>query len=235
MKGANPTIALTLVIVLTLLPACAAYQARQQVEKVLRDDQLRVHAWYAAHAELIKACTSPPTRADCAPRYVKKTPWVVEVDDWEWVAMPSYNVIVAVHEYALRTLTPDPPVYIEYTIAAARYLATKVDAGELSPEGFRVAFSKVWEWMRGQMGQHYELVALSLKKAEESDKRVWETVGSIAVGLAIVLGAAVVAAAAASAAVPPPPPPVICNVQHHSVQYGRQYPPVYTGSTIICH
>src|SRR5437660_9638403 len=83
---------------------------------------------------------------------------------------------------AMRAFTPDPPLYIETLLAAARYFAVKTDAGELSPDGLREAFSEVWKWTTEQMRQHHEFLVVSLRQAEESDRQAWQTVGIVAVG-----------------------------------------------------
>lgn len=168
-------------------------------------------------------CMGPERRSDCGRRYVKESPWTDEVDDWTWVVMPSYSTIVDVHEQEIRKRTPAPPLYIEYTIAAARYLAARTDRGDLSPEGFKEAFSKVWVWMAAQLDQHEEILTRNMAEAETASKQAWQTVGNIAAGLGVVLGAALVAAAAvASRPAPPtvtvvPPAPtyrmVFCQAQ----------------------
>lgn len=166
--------------------------------------QQRTIAWYQAQARLVRMCTGRERRSDCDRRFIKESPWTDEVDDWIWVVMPSYSTIVDVHEEEIRKRTPAPPLYIEYTIAAARYLATRTDRGDLSPEGFKEAFSRVWGWMAAQMDQHEEILTRNMAQAEAASRQARQTVGKIAAGLGVVLGAALVGAATAASRPAPP-------------------------------
>jgi hypothetical protein len=195
-----------LIAALVSLPGCAAVEARRKLHKVVDDERLRMQAWFVAREHLVAAC-QPPMPDRCDSRLIKMTPFTNQIDDWEWHVLPPYLTIVSVHEKALRMLTPEPPAYIEYGIAAARFLADKVDSGTLSPEGFREALSQVWVWMGGEMRNHTALMVTSLREAEVADQKTRDTVGAIALGLAVVLGAAIVAASARPSYAPAVPLP----------------------------
>ena len=180
--------------------------------------QQRSVAWYQAQTRLVKMCTGRDRRSDCDKRYMKESPWTDEVDDWIWVVMPSYSTIVDVHEEEIRKRTPAPPLYIEYTIAAARYLAARTDKDDLSPEGFREAFSKVWVWMAAQMDQHEGILTRNMAEAEAASKQAWQTVGKIAAGLGVVLGAALVTAAAVASR-PAPPTAIVVPAPTYRMVY----------------
>jgi hypothetical protein len=78
-------------------------------------------------------------------------------------------------------------------VAAANFLAEKVDAGELSPDEFRDAFKRVWVWMADEMRSHTALMVQSLREAEEADGKTRDAIGAVALGLAVVLGVAIAA------------------------------------------
>lgn len=209
---ADRLIALTLSILLVFAQACSTYQARREAVQFEIEGRERVIAWYQAQTRLVNMCRWPERRSDCAKRYMKESPWTDEVDDWIWVMMPSYSTIVDVHEEEIRKRTPAPPLYIEYTIGAARYLAARTDRGDLPPEGFKEAFSKVWAWMAALMDQHEEVLTRNIAQAEARSNQAWQTVRNIAAGLGVVLGTALVVAAAASAAAASRPAPEIVTV-----------------------
>jgi hypothetical protein len=228
MKTGLPLILLTSAIV----AGCSSYQARQEALQYQADMQQRSIAWYEAQTRLIQMCSGSQALPDCAPRYIKETPWTDRTDDWAWLTLPPYSTIVTVYEEAIRKRTPTPPLYIEYTIAAARYLGEKTDQGLMSPERFRAAFSEVWVWMSAQMQTHGVILANSFSEAQARDNQTWQTVQSLSRGLGAVLGAAVVAASARPAAVNPVVTPAYRPVSCNAVTMGR-YSTRYT--TIQCY
>jgi hypothetical protein len=133
----------------------------------------------------------------CDVRLVKLTNGAT-FDDWDWVWLPNYTTIVAVHEDELRSRVK-PKVYEEYILGLSRYLAKRVDSGDISPQQFMHAFNEGWKWLYAKMEEEHVLLQSNLQAAQEADAATWNTLSSIATGLATVATVAIVATAAVNA------------------------------------
>jgi hypothetical protein len=135
-------------------------------------------------------------------------------DDWDWVWYPNYTTIVAVHEQELRNRLR-PKIYEEYMLGLSRHLASRVDDGDILPQQFMHAFNEGWKWLYGKMEEEQLLLQSNLESAQQADAAAWNTLSSIATGLATVATVAIVASAAVSAS---RPAPMNCYVYGNYVQ-----------------
>jgi hypothetical protein len=222
---ANPEISLALALALIFLPACSASQARSKLAQRQAEIEMNNQAWLEARKRLKVMCDPPPTQIEvyrkgiqqraaggdpfkgCDIRLVKLTNAPV-FDDWQWDWLPSYQTIVQIHDEELR-LRLKPKVYDEYMLGLSRYLAQKTDRKEISPQQMRHAFNEGWRWMFQKMGEEMILLEQSVQAAQISDAAVWNTLGTIAAGLALVAAAALVSSATAPRY--PPPTPINCT------------------------
>jgi len=188
-------------------------------------------AWETARNKLWNMCpNAPKSEADyrkgvqirstgndpfhgCDLRLVKLTNGAT-FDDWDWVWFPIYTTIVAVHEDELRSRLK-PKVYEEYMLGLSRHLAIRVDSDDISPQQFMHAFNEGWKWLYAKMQEEQVLRQSNLQSAQQADAAAWNTLGSIATGLATVVTVAIVASAAVSAS---RPAPMNCYVYGNYVQ-----------------
>jgi hypothetical protein len=216
----NPFVASTLSLCLIVLPACSASRARDEVNRRWTELDSNNAAWEAARMKLSSMCPNVPKTAaeyqkgiqirsagndpfrGCDLRLIKLTNGPT-FDDWDWVWFPNYTTIVAVHEEELRSRLK-PKVYEEYIIGLSRHLAKRVDSGDISPEQFMHAFNEGWKWLYGKTEEEQLLLQSNLQSAEQSDAAAWNTLSSIATGLATVATVAIIASAAVSASRPAP-------------------------------
>jgi hypothetical protein len=214
----NSLIALTLICLLTTLPACSATRARKQLAQRQAEFQRNNEAWNAAKYRLWSMCPDPPkTEGDywkkvqikntgkdpsqgCDLRLVKLTNGPT-LDDWNWNWLPGYQTIVNVHEEELRKRVK-PKLYEEYMLALSHHLAKRADSGEITPEQFKQAFNEGWKWLISEMQKEQILLQQKITAAEQRDVATLNTLNTIAAGLATVATAAIVASAVVSASRP---------------------------------
>lgn len=185
-------------VVMTLfLSGCSAMMAMKEVEAIQKEGPINTAAFYQARAELHSMCNSGDTF--CAPRLVKMGNGI-ETEDWQYEQLPSYSTIIFVHEKVLRASRGSLRFYEETMLALSRALAKKADNGEITPEQLKLAFNEGWKWMIGQVRNDYALLQQNVVLAQQADAKVWETVGNVVVGLAVVATAVIVADAEIRAA-----------------------------------
>jgi hypothetical protein len=208
------------IVSLCLVVACSATRAREEMTRRRTELDQNNAAWEAARTRLWKMCPNAPkstaeyrkgvqirsTTNDpfggCDLRLVKLTNGPT-FDDWDWDWLPNYTTIVAVHDEELRRRLK-PKVYEEYMLGLSRHLAKRVDDGDISPQQFMHAFNEGWKWLYGKMQEESILFQENLRSAQQSDAAAWNTLNSIAAGLATVATAAILADAAVRASRPAP-------------------------------
>jgi hypothetical protein len=160
----------------------------------------------------MRAAGQDPFRG-CDLRWIKATNAQV-INDWQWAWLPAYQTVVTVHEEELRKRVA-PKFYEEYMLGLSHYLAQKIDAGEITPEQFMHAFNAGWKWLNGKTNEEQALLQQNHIVAQQSDTAAWNTLSTIAIGLALVASTALLATATVRASQPalqPPPTPVHCRV-----------------------
>jgi hypothetical protein len=100
-------------------------------------------------------------------------------------------------------------------LGLSRHLARRVDDRDISPQQFMHAFNEGWKWLYGKMEEEQLLLQSNLESAQQTDAASWNTLSSIATGLATVATVAIVASAAVSAS---RPAPMSCYVYGNYVQ-----------------
>ena len=171
---ANRNIASVLSLCLVLLPACSAMQAREAMSQRAREMKLSNEAWEMARLRLVTMCPDPPKTvaeyqagillrkqgkdpfSGCDVRLVKQTNGPA-LDDWRWYWLPSYQIIITVHEEELRKRVT-PKVYEEYILGLSHYLARKTESGEITPQQLMYAFNEGWKWLYGKMQEEQILL-----------------------------------------------------------------------------
>lgn len=237
----HSAVSIVLTLLLIFLPSCSTYQARQAIQARDRELTLNDEAWQVARQRLHDMCPKPPSSTEeyrtqqlraamngqtpfqgCDVRMVKLTNDPV-FDDWQWDWLPSYQVIVSVHEEELRKRVT-PKLYEEYMLGLSRYLAKKVDSREITPQQLMSAFNEGWKWMYNKMEEEKILLQNNVQSSQQADAAVWKTLNAIAVGLAAVATTAIIAYAAirssAPAYQPPPLPPIPQPVHCNAIYLG---------------
>lgn len=193
------------VTMLMIVPGCSASALREKpVEKQKPKIELIHQAWEAARLRLHLMCPRVPRTEEeltqalsieqengCYARLAKDT-FMPNVDDWHWHWLPPYQVVAAVHDEELRKRVT-PKLYEEYISGLNRYLAEKVDKGEITMGQFRYVIDAGWKWLSGKMRSEHILMQDNLRSAGDADAATRSTLTDVAGELATVatLGLAV--------------------------------------------
>jgi hypothetical protein len=138
----------------------------------------------------------------CYARLAKDT-FAPRVDDWHWHWLPPYQVVAAVHDEELRKRVI-PKFYEEYISGLNRYLAEKVDKGEITPAQFRHGINAGWSWLTGKMQSERILLQENMRSAEDTDAATRSTLSNVAGELATLTTVALAVSAPDKAYQPPP-------------------------------
>jgi hypothetical protein len=179
------------------LSGCSASPVLQKVHNQKPNVELIHQAWEAARLRLHRMCPRVPRTEDeltqalsveqengCYARLAKDT-FMPSLDDWHWHWLPPYQVIAAVHDEELRKRVI-PKFYEEYISGLNRYLAEKVDNGEITPGQFRYAINAGWSWLTGKMQNERILLQENMRSAENTDAATRSTLSNVAGELATV-------------------------------------------------
>jgi hypothetical protein len=79
-----------------------------------------------------------------------------------------------------------PRFYEEYISGLNRYLAEKVDKGEITPGQFRYVINASWSWLTGKMQNERILLEANMRPADSADAQTRSTLSSVAGELATV-------------------------------------------------
>lgn len=189
------SLSLTLLMFVT---GCSASPVRERtVEKPKPKIELIHQAWEAARLRLHRMCPQVPRTADeltqaltieqengCYARIAKDT-FMPNVDDWHWHWLPPYQVVAAVHDEELRKRVT-PKFYEEYMSGLNRYLAEKVDKGEITMGQFRYVIDAGWKWLSGKMQSERILLQENMPTAGAADAATRSTLSNVAGELATV-------------------------------------------------
>ena len=178
-----------------IFSACSVSPVRQKVQDQKPKIELINQAWEAARLRLHRMCPRVPRTEDeltqalsveqengCYARLAKDT-FMPRLDDWHWHWLPPYHVVAAVHDEELRKRVT-PKFYEEYISGLNRYLAEKVDKGEITPAQFRYVINAGWSWLTGKMQSERILLQENLRSAENADFSTRSTLSNVAGELA---------------------------------------------------
>jgi hypothetical protein len=118
----------------------------------------------------------------CYARLAKDT-FMPGVDDWHWHWLPPYQVVAAIHDEELRKRVI-PKFYEEYISGLNRYLAEKVDKGEITPGQFRYVIDAGWNWLNEKMQSERLLMQENMRPADSGDATTRSTLSNVAGELA---------------------------------------------------
>jgi uncharacterized membrane protein len=180
-----------------IFSACSASSLLQEVDNAQVKVELVHQAWKAARLRLHRMCPRVPRTEDelaqalnveqengCYARLAKNT-FMPSLDDWHWHWLPLYQVVAAVHDEELRKRVI-PKFYEEYISGLNRYLAEKVDNGEITPGQFRYAIDAGWSWLTGKMRNERILLQENMRVAEDTEAATRSTLSDVAGELATV-------------------------------------------------
>lgn len=178
-----------------IFSACSASPVRQKVDNHKPKIEIIHQAWEAARVRLHRMCPRVPRTQDeltqalsiehengCYARLAKDT-FMPSLDDWHWHWLPPYQVVVAVHDEELRKRVT-PKLYEEYISGLNRYLAEKVDKGEITPAQFRYVINAGWSWLTGKIQSERILLQENMRSAENADADTRSTLSNVAGELA---------------------------------------------------
>jgi hypothetical protein len=177
------------------LSACTTSLVRQKPAEKQRPPIELIHqAWEAARVRLHRMCPGVPrTEAElthalstehengCYARLAKDT--FTPNLDWHWHWLPPYRVVAAVHDEELRKRVI-PRFYEEYISGLNRYLAEKVDRGEITPGQFRYVINASWSWLNGKMQSERVLLEENMRSPDNTDAKTRSTLSHVAGELA---------------------------------------------------
>jgi hypothetical protein len=179
--------------------------AQRATKKDLENDGKNFSRWLqdpGTPSEIRNSKAAADIAQDCALRVIKLSGGA-SVDDWGWGWLPSYTLIISIHEEEVRN-RHQARYFEEYIFGLARYLAEQADRGAITEQQLMAAFNEGWKWMIGKLQEDYLLLQQNIAAGEKADTAVWNTLSSVAVGLAVVATAALVASAAVNASRPAP-------------------------------
>ena len=185
-------------VILMILTACSASPLRQKAAENRKPKiDLINQAWEAARLRLHRMCPRVPRTEEeltqalsieqengCYARLAKDT-FMPNMDDWHWHWLPPYQVVAAVHDEELRKRVT-PKLYEEYLSGLNRYLAEKVDKGEITMGQFRYVIDAGWNWLSGKMQSEHILLQENLRSAADADTVTRSTLSNVAGELATV-------------------------------------------------
>jgi hypothetical protein len=184
-----------LVAASTIFSACSASAIRQKVDIPKPKIELIHQAWEAARLRLHRMCPRVPRTGDeltqalsveqengCYARLAKDT-FMPSLDDWHWHWLPPYQVVAAVHDEELRKRVV-PKFYEEYISGLNRYLAEKIDKGEITPAQFRYVINAGWSWLTGKIQNERILLQENMRSAENTDAATRNALSNVAGELA---------------------------------------------------
>jgi hypothetical protein len=163
-----------------------------QAARDLKDGKLNAEIFN----EKVEAQAAIAGDGDCNVRIVKITN-APTFDDWQWDWLPPYETIVSAHEEELRKRVT-PKLYEEYMLGLSHYLAQKADGHQITARQFVYAFNTGWKWMFQNVQQEKILLQQNFLAAQYKDAATWNTITTIAAGLATITTAALLASASAS-------------------------------------
>ena len=118
-------------------------------------------AWDQARTALHSMCSASVKTTDkayaCEPRLVKMSN-NPSTDDWQFVELPPYEVVVDVHESILRNVRGSLRFYEDAMFALSHALAKRADAGEITQEQFKLAWNEGCKWMFSRLQNDYALL-----------------------------------------------------------------------------
>lgn len=179
----------------TIFLACSTSFVRQNVDIQKPKIELIHQAWEAARLRLHRMCPRVPRTEDelmqalsveqengCYARLAKDT-FMPSLDDWHWHWLPPYQVVAAVHDEELRKRVV-PKFYEEYISGLNRYLAEKIDKGEITPAQFRYVINAGWSWLTGKIQNERILLQENMRSAENTDALTRNALSNVAGELA---------------------------------------------------
>jgi hypothetical protein len=172
------SVALAMFMILT---ACSASPLRQKASENQKPKIELIHqAWEAARLRLHRMCPRVPRTEEeltqaltreqengCYARLAKDT-FMPNVDDWHWHWLPPYQIVVAVHDEELRKRIT-PKFYEEYLSGLNRYLAEKLDKGEITMGQFRYVIDAGWSWLSAKMQSEQILLQENMPSVGTAD------------------------------------------------------------------
>lgn len=190
-------VSVLLIVASIILSACSASPVHRKVNGQNPKIDLIHQAWEAARLRLHRMCPHVPRTEDeltqalsveqengCYARLAKDT-YAPTLDDWHWHWLPPYQVVAAVHDEELRKRVT-PKLYEEYISGLNRYLAEKIDKGEITPAQFRYVINAGWSWLNGKMQNERILLQENMHSAENVDATTRSTLSNVAGELATV-------------------------------------------------
>lgn len=179
----------------TIFSACSTSFVRQHVDIQKPEIELIHQAWEAARVRLHRMCPRVPRTEDelmqalsveqengCYARLAKDT-FIPSPDDWHWHWLPPYQIVAAVHDEELRKRVV-PKFYEEYISGLNRYLAEKIDKGEITPDQFRYVINAGWSWLTGKIQNERILLQENMLSAENADAATRNALSNVAGELA---------------------------------------------------
>jgi hypothetical protein len=148
----------------------------REMDAIQKEGAINTVAWHQARATLRSMCLSRPNHIPyaCEPRLVKMSN-NPSTDDWQFVTLPPHQLIVDVHESTLRNARGSLRFYEDAMFALSHALAKRVDAGEITPEQFKLAWNEGWKWMYTQLQNDYALLQQNIILAKQADANTWQT------------------------------------------------------------